>query len=293
MCFHPPRFVYVPTMTHPPTTREWSLSDSLDSPNRLADSIHSAVVASSLLPSNHKYGVSVPYAPSLFDQSGRLLGTRARRTRARILEATVSLLEEKSLRDLRVIDIARAIGSSPATFYQYFKDVTDIVLELSTEVSDYTPEMIEMIHGDWTGSAGHERGVRLVNLVTDYWDRYKAILRVRNNAADEGDPAFREVRLKAMLPMVTAFAEVIKASHDNAKEAKERAKAEGLEDSKDIAVGGRTLPLSGAMLLFTALESMAIHHEIFEQRFSPMGEGREALVESLATMLQSTLTAKC
>ena len=135
------------------------------------------------------------------------------RTRARILEATLSLLDEKTMRELRVIYIARAIGSSPATFYQYFKDVNDVVLELASEITEFTPEMIALIEGDWTGRAGYERGLRLSNLVADGWDRYRAILRIRNNAANEGDPAFLKVRLKAFMPIVMAFSEVIKAAH--------------------------------------------------------------------------------
>jgi AcrR family transcriptional regulator len=193
------------------------------------------------------------------------------------------LLDEKSMRDLRVIDIARRIGSSPATFYQYFKDVNDVVLELATQVSELTPDMIEIIRGDWHGRAGHERGIRLANLVTDYWDQYKGILRVRNNAADEGDPNFRAVRLKAMLPMVMAFSQVIGAAQDTAD-------SESVQDPNGSA--GQISPLSGAMFMFTALESMAIHHDIFEQRFEPVGEGREALIETIATILQATLTSK-
>jgi AcrR family transcriptional regulator len=247
-----------------------------------------STVAASPLPSDEADQVEVePLSArrdsTRVDQSGRSLGPRALRTRTRILEATVSLLENRSMRDLRVIDIARSIGSSPATFYQYFKDVNDVVLELATEVSEFTPDMIELIHGDWTGQAGHERGRRLANLVTDYWDRYKAILRVRNNAADEGDPAFREVRLKAMLPVVTAFAEVIEAAH---------AASSGESLPALDRAAGEIGPFSGAMFMFTALESMAIHHELFEARFGPMGEGREALVETIATILQSTLTSK-
>ena len=278
-------------MTHPPTTSELPLAHSSDSPKAMAEGIlatSTSISAAYSLPlSSDEVGQVAPLADridsTLVDQSGRSLGPRALRTRARILEATVSLLENKSMRDLRVIDIARTIGSSPATFYQYFKDVNDVVLELATEVSELTPDMIELIHGDWTGSAGHERGRRLANLVTDYWDQYKAILRVRNNAADEGDPAFREVRLKAMLPMVTAFAEVIEAAHTASS-------SEGA--SEFDRAGGQIRPLSGAMYMFTALESTAIHHEIFEARFGPMGEGREALVETIATILQSTLTSK-
>ncbi len=266
-------------MTQPLTTFE----QASNGPAKLSGAILAAASASSPLPRPVEDLVPVPSDTALVDQSGRQLGPRALRTRARILEATVSLLDEKSMRDLRVIDIARRIGSSPATFYQYFKDVTDVVLELSTKISELTPDMVELIHGDWTGRAGHERGVRLANLVTDYWDRYKAILRVRNNAADEGDPAFLEVRMKAMLPMLTAFAEVIQAK--NSASRTERS------DAPEF-VGGQIHPLSGAIFLFKALESIAIYHEIFERRFGPLGEGREALVETIATMLQSTLTAK-
>src|SRR5947209_9300350 len=51
---------------------------------------------------------------------GRPLGRRAQQTRRRLLDATQELLESRSIRDVRVVDIARAVGTSPATFYQYF-----------------------------------------------------------------------------------------------------------------------------------------------------------------------------
>jgi AcrR family transcriptional regulator len=261
-------------MMHPTPTSEEPLAHSVIAPLILPDAVLAAIAPEDPSP-------GLRHAATV-DQSGRPLGPRAMRTRARILEATVSLLEEKSMRDLRVIDIARSIGSSPATFYQYFKDVTDVVLELASEVSDFTPEMIELIHGDWTGKQGYERGIRLANLVADYWDQYRAILRVRNNAADEGDEAFMEVRRKSMFPMVTAFTQVIESAHA----------AADIEDSQDAEwAGGPTRPISGAMFLFTALEGMAIHHVIFEKRFKPLGEGRQEIVETLATMMQQVLTS--
>jgi AcrR family transcriptional regulator len=48
----------------------------------------------------------------------------------------------------RLIDIARRVGSSPATFYQYFKDVRDVVLFLATEVSGSVPDLVRVIDGD-------------------------------------------------------------------------------------------------------------------------------------------------
>ena len=48
------------------------------------------------------------------DQSGRPLGPRAIGTRNRLLQATVDLLREKSVRDVAVVDIARNAETSPA-----------------------------------------------------------------------------------------------------------------------------------------------------------------------------------
>ena len=56
---------------------------------------------------------------------GRPLGKRGAQTRRRLLDATATLLETHGIRDLRVVDIARAVGTSPATFYQYFRDVEE------------------------------------------------------------------------------------------------------------------------------------------------------------------------
>jgi AcrR family transcriptional regulator len=216
----------------------------------------------------------------LVDQAGRPLGPRALQTRQRILDAAVALLDEKPMRDLRVIDIARRIGSSPATFYQYFKDVEGVILHLAIEAAERTAEIVELIHGDWGGRAGHERGRQLVNLVIDHWEQYAPILRVRNNASDEGDPRFREVRMSAMMPMVDAFCEEITRAHERAAQAPQ---AEG-----DSWQGGRVHPTSGATALTSMLERLAMYHVAIEE----IGGSREDLVETSATLIQAILTSR-
>ena len=62
---------------------------------------------------------------------GRPFGKRGVETRQRLLDATRELLETHGIRDLRVVDIARTVGTSPATFYQYFRDVEEAVLALA------------------------------------------------------------------------------------------------------------------------------------------------------------------
>lgn len=241
-----------------------------------------------------------PEGGALCDQGGRPLGPRALNTRVRILDATVELLGEKPMRDLRVIDIARRIGSSPATFYQYFKDVEDVVLHLASRVSEFTPEIVEAIEGDWTGRAGHERGRRLAELVIRHWDRYAPILRVRNNACDEGDVAFRELRMSAMMPLVHAFARLIESSQAKAQaEAGPAVGAQASSGPVEVAIGsaangdaswegGRLYPMMGAVALASILERLAMYHVSIEE----LGGSREQLIETLATLLQSMLTSR-
>ncbi len=232
-----------------------------------------------------------PSDASLCDQGGRPLGPRAQNTRVRILDATVVLLGEKPMRDLRVIDIARKIGSSPATFYQYFKDVEDVVLHLASHVSEFTPEIVELISGDWGGRAGHQRARRLAEIVISHWDRYAPILRVRNNACDEGDVAFRELRMSAMLPLVQAFAEIIEASQRDAavfvSTPADAASVAG-QASSDEWQGGRLHPMMTAVALASVLERLSMYHVSIEA----LAGTREQLIETLATLLQSMLTSR-
>lgn len=216
------------------------------------------------------------------DQSGRPLGARALQTRQRILDATVELLGEKTLRDLRVIDIARKVGSSPATFYQYFKDVEDVVLHLANLGLQRTPSAVQMIRGGWSGEAGFERARRLVNRAMDHWDDLGPILRARNNAADEGDQRFRDVRFKAIMPMVNAFTEEIKASH-------ERAKSSGEASSPEVQdVPGSIDPTVGGMTLFAIMDRISMYRPTIEEQ----GIRREEIVDTIATVFQFVITSR-
>jgi AcrR family transcriptional regulator len=215
----------------------------------------------------------------LVDQAGRPLGPRAIQTRRKILEATVGLLSEKPMRDMRVIDIARQIGSSPATFYQYFKDVEDVVLHLASQMKESTPELVELIGGDWTGRAGHERGCRISNLVIDHWVKYAPVLRARNNASDEGHMPLREERMAALLPLVEAFRLAI---------VRAQAEAAPVADDRHEWKGGSVDPLVGATALSSCLERLSMYHGWMVE----MGGSREDLVATTATLMQSMLTVR-
>ena len=216
----------------------------------------------------------------LVDQAGRPLGPRALQTRRKILEAAVSLLAEKPMRDMRVIDIARQIGSSPATFYQYFKDVEDVVLHLAGQAKEATPIMVDLIGGDWEGEAGFERGKKISNLVIDHWEKFAPVLRARNNASDEGNAALREERMAAMVPLVDAFRAALERSQAKA--------AEAVDPQDGVWRGGPVDPLVAATALSSCLERTAMYHGWIED----MGSSREQLVETTAALLQGMLAVR-
>lgn len=58
---------------------------------------------------------------------GRVPGRRGQATRQKLLDCTADMLRTTSYRDLKVVDIAREAGTSPATFYQYFPDVESAI----------------------------------------------------------------------------------------------------------------------------------------------------------------------
>ncbi len=207
-------------------------------------------------------------ADDVVAQDGRAVGKRGAQTRRRLLDATGRLLEDHGVRDLRVVDIARAVGTSPATFYQYFRDVEDAVLALAAEVGDEVAPLAGLVEGDWDGDTGLDAARRLVEGFVDYWDRYRAVLRTRNLGAQEGDNRFREVRNRTLAPFMQRFSAMIAASQANGRVTPELA------------------PAAAAAALVALIERMAAFHRDLE----PLGVARADLVETTARILHQTVT---
>jgi AcrR family transcriptional regulator len=201
---------------------------------------------------------------------GRRLGRRAQLTRRRLLDATAELLATTSILDLAVVDIARKVGSSPATFYQYFRDVEEAVLALSEEVGDELHGLAGLLDTPWRGAAGLDSAKALVDGFIDYWDRHRAVLRTRNLAAQEGDRRFRLVRNRALGVITNRLSDKI----------------------ADAKTAGRVpegiTPYAAAGAMVAMMERMAAYHFEFEGR----GVSREAMVETMAHILHQTVTGR-
>jgi AcrR family transcriptional regulator len=204
----------------------------------------------------------------LVDQTGRVLGPRAQTTRQRLLDSAKDLLDDRGLRELRVIDISRKIGTSPATFYQYFKDVEEAVLYLARQASDEMPALAEFLEGDWLDPSGLDRARSIVDAFIDHWDDHHAVLRVRNLASDEGDARFRSVRAHSMEPVLRGLADMVGT-----------AQADG-------RISIHEDPNAAAAAMGAILERLAAYHAELEQ----IGVTRARLVETSARILYRTVT---
>jgi AcrR family transcriptional regulator len=143
---------------------------------------------------------------------GRVPGRRGRATRTKLLHQTAEMLRTTSFRELKVVDIARGSGTSPATFYQYFPDVEAAILVLAEEMaqegmalSTYTREH------PWKGRAAYDTAAGLVDRVLAFFDEHRSLLRVVDLATLEGDQRFRRVRTRFTNELCVALSEVIDA----------------------------------------------------------------------------------
>lgn len=202
---------------------------------------------------------------------GRPLGRRGAATRRRLLDATVALLASRGVRDLRVVDIAREVGTSPATFYQYFRDVEEAVLALAEEAGEDLGPLRELLVTSWDGPDGLAAARTFVQGFIEFWDGHRAVLRTRNLAAQEGDERFRAVRARSLRPVNEALRQKV-----------ERAQAEG-------RVAAALHPYVVASSLAALLERIAAFHGEIQ---SAADVSRDEVVETVARMVHQTVTGR-
>jgi AcrR family transcriptional regulator len=177
---------------------------------------------------------------------GRTPGRRGLATRRRLLDRTAAMLGTTSYRDLKVIDIAREAGTSPATFYQYFGDVEAAILVLGEEMAQESQRLVEMIEqGDWRGELGYQTALDFADAFIAFWDEHRPVLRVVDLSTDEGDRRFRNIRVRWLNNLTRAFAGVT-----------ERFQAEGKNQGFDAMANGG--------VLVTMIANVAAHHYGFE-----------------------------
>ncbi|MGY0492534.1 TetR family transcriptional regulator [Streptomyces sp. WG-D5] len=149
---------------------------------------------------------------------GRVAGRRGQATRQKLLDCLGEMLSSSPYRDVKVIDVARKAGTSPATFYQYFPDVEGAVLEIAEQMATEGAGLTELVADrSWVGKAGWATAQELVDGFLEFWRKNDAILRVVDLGAAEGDKRFYKLRMKILNSVNNSLADAVKELQDKGK----------------------------------------------------------------------------
>jgi AcrR family transcriptional regulator len=161
-------------------------------------------------------GVSAATSGSLRAADGRVPGRRGRATRGRLLENLENMLASSSFRDLKVTDITREAGTSPATFYQYFPDIETAVLAIAEQVAEEGTRLKDVLHErPWRGSDGYAAAEAITDGFLAFWHSHRSLLRVIDLAVLEGDTRFRDIRVRMLNAVTVDLADVIAAQRNS------------------------------------------------------------------------------
>jgi AcrR family transcriptional regulator len=202
---------------------------------------------------------------------GRVAGRRGQATRQKLLDCLSEMLSSSPYRDVKVIDVARKAGTSPATFYQYFPDVEGAVLEIAEQMATEGAALTELLEGrSWAGKAGWQTAQELVDGFLEFWRKNDAILRVVDLGAAEGDKRFYKLRMKILNSVNNSLADAV---------AELQAKGRVDKDVNPAAVAGS---------LVAMLAAVASH----QKGFSSWGVKQAELKPNLALLVYLGVTGR-
>ena len=188
---------------------------------------------------------------------GRVPGRRGLATRGKLIDCTIKLLATTPYRDLKVTDITRAAGTSPATLYQYFVDLQDVLLAVAEQTTEEALQLVDLIADQpWKGAGGVRSAEGLVDGFIDFWRSHRPTLRVVDLLSTEGDKRFRHQRVVMLNAITKSLAEEIRKLNP-----------------------GNTLdPMAMAGVLVGMLAQVAGHQSGFEAWDIKFGEVRESMI---------------
>jgi AcrR family transcriptional regulator len=202
---------------------------------------------------------------------GRVAGRRGQATRQKLLDCLSEMLSSSPYRDVKVIDVARKAGTSPATFYQYFPDVEGAVLEIAEQMAAEGAALTDLLEGrSWVGKAGWQTAQELVDGFLEFWKKNDAILRVVDLGAAEGDKRFYKLRMK-----------ILNSVNNSLSDAVAELQAKGRVD-KDVN------PAAVAGSLVAMLAAVASH----QKGFQTWGVKQAELKPNLALLVHLGVTGK-
>jgi len=141
--------------------------------------------------------------PLSHNLNGQRLGRKGRDTRARILAATNELLAGPIDTPISLSAVARQASLGMTSLYQYFTDLTELLLALLEPLTaDAEESYLRHLRERWPDDNLNAHCLEFVTAIHGFWHRNSTILHLRNSMADQRDKRMMEQRVRAAQPVI-------------------------------------------------------------------------------------------
>lgn len=141
--------------------------------------------------------------PVSHNLNGQRLGRKGRDTRDRILAAAAEIIEEGEEIPLSLSSVARRASLGMTSLYNYFADITELVLALLEPVVVTAEDaFVGMLRERWPDEELPERCERFVRAYHDFWVRHARLLHMRNSMAAARDSRMMLHRVAVTQPVI-------------------------------------------------------------------------------------------
>ena len=119
---------------------------------------------------------------------GQKLGNKGRVTRERILTSARELIYQPNGEDFTLSAVARHTGLRMSSIYNYFADLTELVLALLDPLTEEAEDaFLAQLREEWADDELALRWTQFVNAFQMFWQRHSRLLHLRNRLADRHD----------------------------------------------------------------------------------------------------------
>lgn len=135
--------------------------------------------------------------------NGQKMGRKGHITRERILAAAVALLASEDEEPLTLSAVARGAGLGMTSLYNYFTDLTELLLAVLDPVMDTAEEAyMAMLRSYWSDEELAARSFEFVSAYHRFWARHSRLLHLRNAMADQRDERMILHRIESTRPII-------------------------------------------------------------------------------------------
>jgi AcrR family transcriptional regulator len=138
--------------------------------------------------------------------NGQRLGRKGRGTRERILTACAELLADPGDAPISMSAVARRAGLGMTSLYNYFSDLTELLLAVLEPVMATAEEgFLAILREPWPDAELAERCHTFMHAYFDFWSRHSRLLHLRNAMADNRDERMLLHRVRSSQPLISLF----------------------------------------------------------------------------------------